>query len=303
MLRVHLIDGTYELFRAHYGVARHLTDLPFPAASGLVRGLIRLMRQASATHVACAFDNPIESFRNQLFPAYKSSEGVEPVLLAQFDLAERVSRALGIVTWPMAEFEADDALACATARITQQLAASSSSTDPAVQVVLCSPDKDLMQCVLADQVVCWDSLRSKVYDEPAVVEKFGVAPRLIPDLLALVGDAADGLPGVPGWGWQTAAQALRRFPSLEAIALDASAWSEPPRGLAARLRALAEHQSVAVLYKRLATLRTDVPLSETLEDLRYRGPDPELAAALVSELADPEASKLISELGRQEPGT
>ena len=265
-MKLHLIDGTYELFRSYFGTPpRKSPDgREVGATVGLLRSLAMLAATPGVTHVACAFDHVIESFRNDLFPGYKTGEGVEKALLDQFPLAEEVVAAMGIVAWPMVEFEADDALATAAARFGDQ---------PSVeQVVICSPDKDLAQAVRGARVVCWDRRRDIVLDEDGVVAKFGVRPPSIPDWLALVGDAADCYPGIPGWGAKSAAAVLARFEHLESIPEDPGALGLPP-GRAARLaESLAARREEALLYRRLAVLRDDVPLEEELADLEWRGP-------------------------------
>lgn len=232
---------------------------------GLLRSLHALVSQEGATHVACAFDAVIESFRNDLFDGYKTSEGVPEELLAQFRLAEEAAVALGIPCWPMWEVEADDAIATAAHLL---------SREPAVeQVVIATPDKDLAQCVRGSSVVQWDRQRGTVLDEVGVREKFGILPPSIPDWLALVGDAADGIPGLPGWGAKSAASVLAAYGHLEGIPADPTTWEVKVRG-AARLSATLEEGREAVsLYKRLATLRTDVPLEADPEALAWRGAD------------------------------
>jgi 5'-3' exonuclease len=264
-MNVHLVDGTYELFRAHFGApaANGPDGRAIGATLGLARSLRALLREGGVTHVAVAFDHVIESFRNRLFAGYKTSAGVPAELLAQFPLAEDATRALGVVVWPMVEHEADDALATAAARFRGL---------PGVeQVVLCTPDKDLAQCVRGRRVVGLDRLRRKVLDEDGVRAKFGVSPASIPDWLALVGDAADGIPGVPRWGARSAAALLARYDRLEAIPERAAAWDVSVRGAAALAGSLAAHREAALLYRALATLREDVPLDESLDDLRWRG--------------------------------
>lgn len=264
-MRIHLIDGTYELFRHFYGAPpRKAADgREVGATLGLVRSLLPLLAAPGTTHVACAFDHVIESFRNDLYPGYKTGAGVDAELLAQFPLAEEAVAALGIVVWPMIEFEADDALATAAARFKDERGVE--------QVVLCSPDKDLAQCVTGTRVVCWDRRRDIVYDEDGVLEKYGVRPGSIPDWLALVGDSADGYPGVPGWGAKSATAVLSRYAHLEAIPEDPREWGLTP-GRARRLaESLRDHAQDAMLFRRLATLRTDVPLKERLGDLEWRG--------------------------------
>jgi 5'-3' exonuclease len=264
-VRLHLVDGTYELFRAYFGApaATGPTGAEVGATRGLLRSLLALLREDGVSHVACAFDHVIESFRNDLFDGYKTAEGVPAPLLAQFPLAERAAHALGLVVWPMIEFEADDALATAAAHL--------SASSDVEQIVICSPDKDMAQCVRGSRVVCLDRLRRRVLDEPAVVQKFGVRPASIPDWLALVGDAADGIPGVPRWGARSAAVVLAHYGHLEAIPEDAARWTVSVRGAPALARSLREARPAAYLYRRLATLRVDVPLLESLDDLRWAG--------------------------------
>ena len=268
-MKVHLVDGTYELFRAHFGAPPRtsLGGRQVGATVGLLRSLSMLLATPGVTHVGCAFDHVIESFRNELYAGYKTGAGVDPVLLEQFSLAERAVTALGLTVWSMVQFEADDALASASARFRDE---------PGVeQVVVCSPDKDLAQTVSGDRVVCWDRRRDIVLDEEGVEGKFGVRPASIPDWLALVGDAADGFPGVPGWGAKSAAAVLARFAHLEAIP-DGPAQLGLSPGRAARLvESLAAHREEALLYRRLATLLEDVPLAESLADLEWRGPAPD----------------------------
>ena len=264
-MRLHLVDGTFELFRAHFGAPPALAPdgREVGATRGLLRSLLALLREDGVTHVAVAFDQVIESFRNGLFAGYKTAEGLPPELLAQFPLAESAARALGVVVWPMVDFEADDALATAAARW--------SDADGVEQVVICSPDKDLAQCVSERRVVMFDRIRRKETDEAGVLEKFGVAPSSSPDLLALVGDDADGIPGVPRWGSKSAATILKRYGLLDQIPDDPAAWDVPVRGAAALGDQLREHRDRARLYRTLATLRRDVPLTESLQDLEWRG--------------------------------
>jgi 5'-3' exonuclease len=279
-VKVHLVDGTYELFRAYFSWPSAIgkDGREVGACKGLMRAMRRLLAEPDVTHVAYAFDHCIESFRNQLFAGYKTGEGIEPALFNQFGLAERVCEALGIVTWAMTEFEADDALATAAVRL---------AAEPAVdQVVICSPDKDLMQCVTSDRIVCWDSMRQKVFGEAQVIEKFGVAPASIPDYLALVGDSADGIPGIPRWGKKAASTLLAHYAHLESIPHDDALWEVRLRGSRALADELKSHWPLALLYRDLATLRLDVPLGETLTDLRYGGADRGKLEAVCEELAD-----------------
>jgi len=279
-MKVHLVDGTYELFRSHFGAPpRKASDgQEIGATSGLLRSLLLLVTTPGVTHVACAFDHVIESFRNRLYAGYKTGEGVDPALLAQFHLAERAVAALGIVVWPMVEFEADDALAAGASRFRD--------TPGVEQIVICSPDKDLAQSVSGTKVVCWDRRRDIVLDEQGVVEKFGVRPQSIPDYLALVGDSADGYPGVPTWGGKSASAVLSRFDHLESIPEDPAQLGLPPGRAVKLIDSLRAHREEALLYRRLATLRTDVPLIEELGDLEWRGAAPglrELSASLGDE--------------------
>jgi len=278
-VRVHLIDGTYELFRSFYGApaARGPGGAEVGATRGFLRSLYGLLTEPGVTHVACAFDHVIESFRNEIFDGYKTGEGIEPDLKAQFPLVERAAAALGVVSWPMVEFETDDAIATAAARF---------ADDPRVeQIMICSPDKDFAQCVRGDRVVLWDRLRGKIYDEPAVHEKWGVAPDSIPDWLALVGDNADGIPGVPKWGAKSSATVLAEYRHIEDIPADPSHWYIKVRGAQSLGASLRDHTSLAALYKVLATLRTDVPLEEGLDDLAWRGADRPLLESLCADLS------------------
>jgi 5'-3' exonuclease len=288
-VRAYLVDGTYELFRAYYGgpQSQNATGQEVGAARTLLRSLLVLLQEPSVTHVACAFDHVIESFRNELFAGYKTGEGIEPELFAQFGLAERVSAALGILTWPMIDFEADDALATA---------ADVCARDERVrQVLLCSPDKDLAQCVTGDRVVLLDRMREKVLDEDGVRGKFGVSPGSIPDYLALVGDAADGIPGIKGWGAKSAGALLARYFDLDRIPGACETWSVKVRGAEKLSLALNQNRDAARLYRVLATLRRDVPLGVRVDDLEWTGPHPEKLAELARELGD---DKLVDRVER-----
>jgi 5'-3' exonuclease len=286
-MKIHLIDGTYELFRHFYGAPpRRAPDggQEVGATLGLMRSLLMLLGQPGVTHVACAFDHVIESFRNDLYPGYKTGAGIDPALKAQFGLAEEAVAALGVAVWPMVEFEADDALASAAARWQGEATVE--------QVVVCSPDKDLAQLVQSSRVVCWDRRRELIIDEAGVVEKYGVSPASIPDWLALVGDAADGFPGVPGWGEKSAAAVLARYGHLENIPADPQEWGLGGRGV--RLAAsLAERHADALLFRQLATLRTDVPLAEKLEDLEWQGARATLRAVCAT-LGDEQTVKRVT---------
>jgi 5'-3' exonuclease len=279
-MEIYLVDGTYELFRAWFGApeAKSPGGQEVGATRGFLRSMVAMLRSGEVTHVGSAFDHTVESFRNALFEGYKTGEGLDPELFAQFPLAERASRALGMVTWPMIDFEADDALATAAARLRDR---------PEVdRVVIASPDKDLCQCVRGRRVVTLDRRRNIVLDEDGVREKFGVSPESIPDYLALVGDAADGIPGIPRWGAKSAATVLAKFVHLERIPDDPERWEIGVRGAAALAKNLNEHRADAMLYRELATLRTDAPIEESLDDLRWTGPDRDALASLCEELGE-----------------
>jgi 5'-3' exonuclease len=264
-MKVHLVDGTFELFRAFYGAppAQDEAGRPVGALRGLLATLLSLLQEPDVTHVACAFDHVIESFRNDLFTGYKTGEGIDPDLLAQFHPAEDAARALGLVVWPMVELEADDALATAASRLKDA---------PGVeQVVICSPDKDLSQCVVGTRVICRDRLRRAERDEAGVIARFGIPPASIPDWLALVGDDADGIPGIPGFGEKSAGTVLARYLTIDAIPDDPACWDVAVRGRERLAASLRDRREEAELYKRLATLRTDAPLAEGLAELEWAG--------------------------------
>jgi 5'-3' exonuclease len=286
-MRIHLIDGTYELFRAFYGVPSSVgaQGQEVGAARAFCRSLAGWLGSGKATHAAVAFDTVIESFRNDLFDGYKTGEGIDPALFSQFPLVERVSRALGLVTWSMVEFEADDALSTFAAR---------ASADPRVeQVLLCTPDKDLTQCVHGTRVVLHDRYADKSLDEPGVVAKFGVAPASIPDYLALVGDTADGIPGVPRWGAKAASTLLARYGHVDRIPPDPRVWDVAVRGKDALALSLAEHRREVELYRRLATLRLDVPLPESVDELAFRGAPRDELLAVCAEIGDTRTPETI----------
>lgn len=262
-MRLHLLDGTYELFRSYFGVPPRTS--PDGREVGAIRGLIEttlaLLREPDVTHVAVATDTVITSFRNDMFDGYKTGEGIEAALVGQFHLADRIFSAMGVVLWDMIDFEADDALATAAARW----------ADDVEQVVILSPDKDMAQCVVDHRVVTYDRRNKKMYGFDEVVEKFGVEPASIPDYLALVGDTADGVPGLPGWGAKSSSVVLRRYGHLEEIPAVAEDWDVSVRGAAKLAATLDEHREDALLYRELTRLRRDVPLSESLDDLEWRG--------------------------------
>jgi len=267
-MQIHLVDATYELFRAHYAPrppVRGRDGVVLSGVSGLCDQLLFLLREEGATHLACATDHVIESFRNDLFPAYKSSVGMDPELLAQFSIAEDAIEALGVVLWPEVEFEADDAIGAAAARFAAQ---------PEVErIVICTPDKDMAQCVIDSRVVLRDRRRQITYDRDAVLEKWGVEPASIPDWLALVGDSSDGYPGLPGWGAKSAAAVLRRYGSIDEIPPRASDWDVKGVTGAVRLAAvLTEQRADALLYRHLARLRLDTPIPQQRPDeLEWHG--------------------------------
>ena len=266
-MKLHLVDATFELFRAFYSrPPRRAPDgRPVNAVQGLVDSMLSLLREPDLTHIGAATDHVIESWRNDLYPGYKSSAGVDPDLLAQFGDAERALEALGMPVWPMVEDEADDAIAAAIHRF---------GGDPRVeQVVICSVDKDLGQLVRGDRIVLRDRMRRVTYDEVGIREKFGVAPPSIPDYLALVGDSSDGFPGLPGWGAKSAAAVLAKFPTLEAIPDSPLEWELNLRNASRLSATLEQHRAEAILYRRLATLNIDADLGATgsPDDLEWLG--------------------------------
>ncbi len=265
-MRIHLVDGTYELFRAHFSKRPGHNDpsgRDRKATVGLVWSLLYLLDEAAeqVTHLAVAFDNPIRSVRNDWFDGYKTDEGVAPELLSQFDAAEEAVRALGIVVWSMDRYEADDALATAAARWRDEVS----------QVRILTPDKDLGQTIRGKRVVLVDRLRQREVDEAALLERRGILPGSVPDWLALVGDTADGIPGIAGFGEKTAAAVLRAYGHLEAIPKNPASWTVPVRGADRLASTLAAHMDEALLYRKLATLVEDVPLKEELGDLEWKG--------------------------------
>lgn len=260
-----LVDGTFELFRAFFGAPSRssASGQELGAAVGLGRSLRMLERAGEFSHFAVAFDSVIESFRNDLFPGYKTGEGLEPALLSQFPIAEELTEALGFPVLRMHEFEADDGLATLAWRF--------SETSEFDQIVIASPDKDLMQCVRGERIVTWDRIRNVRYDEAAVRAKMGVLPKSIPDYLALVGDTADGIPGIPRWGARGASAVLAHYLHLEHIPRTAAAWVPKVRGAESLVRELCAHEEHVLLYRTLATLRADVPLDHSVSDLAYAG--------------------------------
>jgi len=264
-LDVYLVDGTYELFRHYYALpkARDAGGREVAAVRGVLSSVLGMIK-GGATHVGVATDHVIESFRNQLWPEYKTSEGVEPDLLAQFPLLEEVLSAAGVVVWPMVEFEADDALAAA---------ATAAARDSRVEhVIICTPDKDLAQCVSGTRIVQLNRRTRVTIDEAGVIQKYGVSPASIPDYLALVGDSADGYPGLAGWGAKSSAAVLGKFLHLESIPKDCRDWHVNATSAGALAATLREHWDEAILFRTLATLRTDIPLFDSVDQLRWNGP-------------------------------
>lgn len=266
-LDIYLVDGTYELFRHFFAVpsAKDANGQEVGAVRGVVASVLGMLERG-ATHIGVATDHVIESFRNDLYPYYKTSEGIPPELFSQFPILEEALEALGVLVWAMVEFEADDALAAAAVK---------AALDTSVgKVFICTPDKDLAQCVSDDHIVQLDRRKNAVCNEAGVIEKFGVGPKSIPDYLAVVGDAADGFPGLPGWGAKAAAAVLSKYQHLENIPKSVEQWDSSIRSGKKLCATLCDSWDDAVLFRTLATLRTDVPVFESIEDLRWRGPRP-----------------------------
>jgi 5'-3' exonuclease len=269
-MEIHLVDGTYELFRHYYALpsAKDADGREVAAVRGVVHSVLAMIN-GGARHIAVATDHVIESFRNRLWPGYKTGEGIDPELYAQFPLLEEALVALGVTVWPMIEFEADDALAAAAA---------AAERDPRVErVIICTPDKDLAQCVRGTRVVQLHRRTRTTLDEAGVKAKFGVMPRSIPDYLALVGDAADGYPGLRGWGAKSAAAVLAKYEHLEAIPADPKTWGVNAASPGALAQTLARERDLALLFRDLATLRTDLPLFDSVDALRWEGPTADFA--------------------------
>ena len=270
-MNVYLVDGTYELFRHYYALpsAKDGDGREVAAVRGVLASVLGMIRNG-ATHIAVATDHVIESFRNKLWPGYKTSAGVPRDLLVQFQLLEDVLSAAGIAVWPMIEFEADDALAAGTA--------AAAGNQRVKQVIICTPDKDLAQCVIGTRVVQLNRRTNVTLDEAGVVQKFGVRPESIPDYLSLVGDAADGYPGLSGWGAKSSAAVLAKFLHLESIPIDSRDWRVNASNASALAATLCEQREQALLFRTLATLRTDIKLFDDIEQLRWSGPKPEFDA-------------------------
>ncbi|MFV0522956.1 MAG: 5'-3' exonuclease H3TH domain-containing protein [Acidimicrobiales bacterium] len=273
-MKVHIVDGTYELFRQFFARPAHTNAAgeEVAAARAVVRGMVSMLEDG-ATHLGVATDHVIESFRNDLYPGYKTGEGIDPVLRRQFQPLEDGLRAVGVATFAMVEYEADDGMASA--------AAVAAADDRVDQVLLCTPDKDLAQCVRGDRVVQFDRRNNRIIDEAGVVEKFGVRPESIPDYLGLVGDSADGFPGLPGWGAKSTAAVLFRYGHLEAIPAAAGQWDITVRGGAKLARTLDDQREDALLFRRLAVLETDAPTVASVDELRWTGPGPGLDSTMV----------------------
>lgn len=269
-MKIHLVDGTYELFRAHFGAPpkKAPDGMEIGATLGLVRSMMLLISDPEVTHVAVAFDHVIESFRNKLYPGYKSSVGVDPIILNQFPLAEKLVSALGLVIWPQVKFEADDAIATAVAKFKK--------VKSVEQIIICSVDKDLTQMVDGDRVICWDRRREITLNDKGVTEKFGVSPESIPDFLALVGDSADGYPGIKGWGEKSTATVLAKFKHIEDIPKDPKKIPLSLGRATTLVENLQANYEDALLFRELSTLRKDVPLKETINDLKWIGAHPRL---------------------------
>ena len=285
-MRVHLIDGTYELFRHYFAVPSHLaTD---GAEVGAVRGVafsLLSMIKDGATHIGVATDHVVESFRNDMWPGYKTGAGIDPALKAQFPILENVLCALGVATWPMVEYEADDGLASAAAQASAY----------AEQVLICTPDKDLAQCVVGNHVVQFDRRKRMMFDVAGVITKFGVRPESIPDYLALVGDSADGFPGLPGWGAKSAAAVLAKFLHIEQIPPSVADWDLPLRGSAVLAQTLVQQRDAALLFKDLATLRTTCKIDASADALRWRQARNDFAE-VASYLNAPALAEMAAEL-------
>ncbi len=271
-VKVHLLDGTYELFRHYYALPSHVNRAGQEvAATRGVLGSVLSLIGAGATHVAVATDHVIESFRNELWPGYKDGSGVEPALLSQFGILEDSLRAMGVTVWPMVKYEADDALAAG--------AAMAAGDERVEQVLVCTPDKDLAQCVRGNRVVQFDRRQRLVIDEDGVVAKFGVPPRSIPDYLALVGDSADGYPGLPGWGPRSTATVLARYGHIEEVPRRAIDWEVEVRGAARLAATLTERYDDALLFRQLAMLALEAPVAASIDELEWLGPAREFASA------------------------
>ena len=277
-MKVHLVDGTYELFRAHFGQPERLAPdgMHVSAVRGLITTLVSLLNEPDVTHIAVAFDSSIKSFRNDLLPTYKDGSDTPPELEMQFPLAERAVDALGILSWPMHEFEADDALASAALLYSNQ--------DNVEQVIICSPDKDLCQMVDGETIVCLDRKNNVILNETGVLDKFGVLPASIPDYLGLVGDAADNIPGIPKWGTKSSSILLYRYGCIEEIPISHELWDVSVRGAASLSSSLESNRSNAYLYREIATVHKKVSVNKSVSELEWQGASKTLFPALCREL-------------------
>jgi 5'-3' exonuclease len=286
MTELILVDATYELFRAYFGAPPRTggSGIELGATLAFARSMVALRRRKEGPHMALAFDSVVESFRNRLFPGYKTSAGVPASLLCQFSLAEELAGALGFAVFGMTEFEADDALATL---------AEAHRTEPSLaRIIIASPDKDLMQCVVGTRVITWDRLRERTYDEVGVLQKLGIPPASVPDYLALVGDSADGIPGISRWGATGTGTVLRHYGHLEAIPDESANWTVSVRGAQSLAQNLAKERPQALLYRTLATLRRDVPIDINLDALSPRTPDDQLLAELSARWQEPALREL-----------
>ncbi len=277
-MRLHLLDATYELFRAYFAMPSMSAPdgLEVGGVRGLMGSVLRLLTRPEVTHLGCASDHVIESWRNEHLDTYKTGEGMEPEIKAQIPLMEEGLRALGCVVWPMVRYEADDAIGTAVHRFGPDFE----------QIIICSPDKDFAQLVDGDRVTLYDRRKAEARNEAGVLEKFGVPPASIPDYLALVGDSADGIPGINAWGAKSTATVLRTYARLEDIPDDPTEWTMKVRGAKRLAGNLAANRKAAELYKRLTTISLDAPITESAEDLRWRGPDPEAIRAFAARIGD-----------------
>lgn len=287
-MEVYLIDGTYELFRHYFAVPKSANSAgqEIGAVRGVLASVLSMLEKGNM-YVGVATDHVIESFRNELYPYYKTGEGLPLELVSQFQLLETALEEMGVRVWPMVEFEADDALAAAAAKAAEQASVE--------KVVICTPDKDLSQCVVGERVVQLDRMRNTIRDASGVVAKFGVKPESIPDYLAVVGDTADGYPGLPGWGAKGAASVLSIYPHLEDIPKLALRWDSSIRGAKKLASTLFDQWDDAILFRTLATLRTDVPVFESVDELRWNGPRPGFGAVCTS-LNAPEILRRVNAL-------
>ena len=286
-MRIYLVDGTYELFRSHFGQPPRVAPdgMQVSAVRGLIQSLLSLITSRNVTHIAVAFDSEVKSFRNKLFDGYKDGSDTPEELQMQFTLAERAVAALGITYWPMMEYEADDALG--TAAVTY------AKNTEVEKVYICSPDKDLSQVVSGDRIVCFDRRKNLILGESGIKDKFGVLPESIPDYLGLMGDSSDGIPGIPKWGAKSSSTLLARYMHIEKIPSHHRFWDVSVRGASGLSKSLESNRDKADLYKKLATLKLDVPISQNVDDLNWTGADPEMFRQFCLELGMPNLTRQI----------